>query len=131
MPEGEIDGKEYQAPHCNTSVLHAPGECYYCDHYPGRQAAFVSGGIPFTPNEANGWSGNVAVKAGEEHTHMLSTYVVGENSIPRGKQDLGPCDRAPRGFRCKLRKEHDGPCPAWAKWWKKIELRVRTGTWWP
>lgn len=27
-------------------------------------------GTPFTPNEANGWSGNVAVPATQGHWHM-------------------------------------------------------------
>lgn len=26
------------APHCDMKVLHAPGECEYCDHYPHYQA---------------------------------------------------------------------------------------------
>lgn len=71
------NGKRFQAPHCNASMLHAPGECYYCDHYPKRQQAYIDGGIPFTPNESNGWSGNVAVKPGEYHEHMGAGYIVG------------------------------------------------------
>lgn len=73
----ELGQKNFQAPHCNASMLHAPGECYYCDHYPQRQQAYIDGGIPFTPNESNGWSGNVAVKAGEVHSHMGAIYTVG------------------------------------------------------
>ncbi len=25
------------APHCDQRILHAPGECVYCDHYPDWQ----------------------------------------------------------------------------------------------
>lgn len=72
--EGVIDGQSYEAPHCNTEVLHAPGQCYYCDHYPDRQSARAASGGSFTPPEANGWSGNVAVKSGEIHEHMGARY---------------------------------------------------------
>jgi hypothetical protein len=65
-------------PHCNSEVLHAPGDCYYCDLYPDRQAQRAASGAGFSPLEANGWSGNVAVKAGEFHTHMGATYIVGQ-----------------------------------------------------
>ena len=75
-----FDENEYPYPHCNSEVLHAPGDCFYCDLYPSRQAQRQASNTPFTPMEANGWSGNVAVKAGESHTHMGATYVVG--SVP-------------------------------------------------
>lgn len=48
-------------PHCNSEVLHAPGTCKYCDLYPDRQSMRSASGTPFTPAEANGWGGNVAV----------------------------------------------------------------------
>ncbi len=35
-------------PHCDQSVLHAPGECKYCDSYPEWQALRVVWGIAFT-----------------------------------------------------------------------------------
>lgn len=72
-----IDGQNYEFPHCNPEVLHAPGECYYCDCYPKRQAARSESGPPFTPNEVNGWSGNVAVKPGQIHEHMGARFMVG------------------------------------------------------
>lgn len=64
-------------PHCNQDVIHAPGECYYCDKVPELQRIRQASGTPFTPNESNGWSGNVAVKAGERHQHLGVPYVVG------------------------------------------------------
>lgn len=74
MPDGLINGQQHEFPHCNSEVLHAPGECVYCDAFPKRQADWTADGTPFTPNESNGWSGNVAVKAGEQHTHMGATF---------------------------------------------------------
>ena len=66
---------DYRPPHCNAQVLHAPGECVYCDREPVAQQARIDSGTPFTPNEANGWSGNVAAPAGKPHTHMGTTSV--------------------------------------------------------
>lgn len=35
-------------PHCDTQVLHAPGECLYCDKMPARQALRIVWDIAFT-----------------------------------------------------------------------------------
>lgn len=35
-------------PHCDSRVLHAPGECEYCDKYPEWQRAREMWGIAFT-----------------------------------------------------------------------------------
>lgn len=35
-------------PHCDASVLHAPGECEYCDQHPDWQALRGAWGIAFT-----------------------------------------------------------------------------------
>ena len=51
--------------HCNPEVLHAPGECDFCDEYPDRQAARAASGGGFTPPESNGWHGNVAQRRAE------------------------------------------------------------------
>jgi hypothetical protein len=83
MTEGNIDGKHYEYPHCNSEVLHAPSTCYYCDHYPDRQKVRAASGTPFTPAESNGWSGNVAVKAGQQHTHLGGTFTAGPTTTPR------------------------------------------------
>ncbi len=64
---------EYIAPfpHCDSLVLHAPGECVYCDMYPDAQAKRLVDGVNFTghgedPASAvrpleiiNRWGGNV------------------------------------------------------------------------
>jgi hypothetical protein len=119
-----------QYPHCNTTVIHAPGTCFYCDMHPKMQKGREASGEPFSPAEANGWSGNVAVKAGEIHSHMGATYVVGDDEdddvFPYGK-----CDLPPFGFVCRLPRGHSGPCPAWCRWWYKPVMKLRTGHWWP
>lgn len=67
-------------PHCDSDVLHAPGECVYCDHFADRQRAREEQGVNFTghydagkvscPSELrrpiekiNRWPGNVATTA--------------------------------------------------------------------
>ena len=38
-------------PHCDQRVLHAPGECEYCDRLPDWQALREVWGIAFTGHE--------------------------------------------------------------------------------
>lgn len=71
-------------PHCNSTTIHEPGTCYYCDRFPGLQAARAKSGEPFTSAEANGWSGNVAVREGDLHSHMGAQYVVGGDDLVEG-----------------------------------------------
>lgn len=69
-----------QFPHCDSKVLHAPGECQYCDKHPEWQQLRQVWGVAFTgydyendelPDPAtyargldvvNHWPGNVAKK---------------------------------------------------------------------
>lgn len=41
------------APHCDSTVLHAPGECEYCDDYPDWQEYRQLAHIAFTGQDAN------------------------------------------------------------------------------
>jgi hypothetical protein len=43
-----------QLPHCDQRVLHAPGECDYCDKSPHLQAARIIWEIAFTGHLATG-----------------------------------------------------------------------------
>lgn len=63
-------------PHCDSRILHAPGECQYCDKYPDDQALRIRLRIAFTghsprederacpadvartPDHYNAWPGN-------------------------------------------------------------------------
>lgn len=40
-----------QFPHCDQRILHAPGECQYCDKHPMWQQLRISWGIAFTNYE--------------------------------------------------------------------------------
>lgn len=65
------------APHCDQSILHAPGTCQYCDHYPDwqqyRETALINFSNTNDPHKApcpsvhfrqaetrDRWGGNVA-----------------------------------------------------------------------
>lgn len=37
-----------QLPHCDAAILHAPGECEYCDHSPDWQEYRMMARINFT-----------------------------------------------------------------------------------
>lgn len=37
-----------QFPHCDQRILHAPGECTFCDEHPEWQALRLNWGIAFT-----------------------------------------------------------------------------------
>lgn len=46
-PLADVDATP-RFPHCDSNVLHAPGECVYCDGQPGLQALREELGINFT-----------------------------------------------------------------------------------
>lgn len=87
-----------QFPHCDQRVLHAPGECEYCDEHPDWQALRFAWGIAFTgyepgPDELqcpatvrrplgkiNNWVGNVA-------TSLIPLYDATHDVID--KDDIG------------------------------------------
>lgn len=43
-----------KTPHCDSRILHAPGECEVCDHFPGWQDLRMLWGIAFTGYTAEG-----------------------------------------------------------------------------
>lgn len=47
MPD-PVDPTDLTAPHCDQAVLHAPGECRFCDDVPLWQALRRLWGIAFT-----------------------------------------------------------------------------------
>jgi hypothetical protein len=42
---------EIKYPHCDQRVLHAPGECKYCDQYSDAQNERMAEGINFTGHQ--------------------------------------------------------------------------------
>jgi hypothetical protein len=54
---GDLCGETYEGcsfAHCDSSLLHAPGECKYCDAYPLRQRQRVVTGVNFTGHDDPG-----------------------------------------------------------------------------
>lgn len=47
-PEDHVRSHIGQFPHCDPRVLHAPGECEFCDKHPIWQALRLAWGIAFT-----------------------------------------------------------------------------------
>jgi hypothetical protein len=45
---------EVRFSHCDQDVLHAPGECSYCDTHPEAQRARKEAGINFTGHRKEG-----------------------------------------------------------------------------
>ena len=102
FPEFATD--PFKAPHCDSDVLHAPGECEFCDHYSKRQAQRVADGINFTghrdaskkpcPSEERRplelierWGGNVAAQGGTLKPHSeppetLAWWMYGDRAEP-------------------------------------------------
>lgn len=46
-----VVSEELRPPHCDQAVLHAPGECGYCDALPEWQQLRVLWGVAFTGHE--------------------------------------------------------------------------------
>jgi len=42
-------------PHCDDKVLHAPGECRFCDDFPDLQRERLFQGINFTGHQESGF----------------------------------------------------------------------------
>lgn len=52
-PLPEPERERAYAPHCDPSILHAPGACKYCDHYPDWQQMRVTQRIGFTDQHSD------------------------------------------------------------------------------
>lgn len=61
----EQGGFKMPMAHCDQTILHAPGECQYCDHYPEAQALRQWWRINFTGQHDEG-------KAPCPSTHLRS-----------------------------------------------------------
>lgn len=76
----DVDGSKMPMAHCDQKILHAPGKCQFCDHYPEAQRLRDWWGINFTNEHDPG-------KAPCPSTH----------SRPDEVRDLWPGNR-PEGF---------------------------------
>ena len=50
----DVHSRIHQFPHCDPRILHAPGECEFCDRRSEWQALRVAWGIAFTGWEPEG-----------------------------------------------------------------------------
>lgn len=46
-----MDNQRAFAPHCDQAILHSPGKCEYCDHYPDWQEFRITQRISFSDEE--------------------------------------------------------------------------------
>jgi hypothetical protein len=51
LKDGQVDWATVTAPHCDQTVLHAPGECEFCDACPEWQEYRMIAHIAFTGHE--------------------------------------------------------------------------------
>ncbi len=131
-----------QFPHCDSRVLHAPGECEYCDAHPEWQALRIAWGIAFTgytpdvgetpcPAERmrpldtiEKWGGN---KPWPKDTTGGPTI-----SVPprHGSSTLPFTGGSPTGswFGCEPGETHD-VSGSWLRYWRsKLPVADATGT---
>lgn len=48
---GDCGTSDTPFPHCDSDILHAPGECAVCDLYPSKQKARILEQVAFTGHE--------------------------------------------------------------------------------
>jgi hypothetical protein len=51
MTSPVVIGVTLTPPHCDSAILHAPGECKYCDQHPNWQELRQLWGIAFTGHQ--------------------------------------------------------------------------------
>lgn len=65
------NGNFAEIPHCDQSILHVPGTCEFCDHFPDWQIARIVAGICFTGETPE-----------ERLAEYLTYHNLSENSFP-------------------------------------------------
>lgn len=105
-------------PHCDHLVLHAPGECAYCDEYPNYQRVRRTFQIAFTNQEP---AGNEFTCPAEVRRPRKIVNAWGGN-IPRPPEKVLPItptvparrcgERRKLGWYCMRELGHEGPCAA-------------------
>lgn len=76
-----MDAVLCEYPHCDQHLLHAPGECEYCDKYPFAQERRFVAGINFTGHD---WPGSISCPA--ERLRPLSDINRWPGNTPEGYQ---------------------------------------------
>jgi hypothetical protein len=73
-------------PHCDQRVLHAPGECEYCDRSPEWQQLRVDWGIAFTGHPPVGEQ----ISCPSDFRRGLRQAEVWPGNRPSGYPEVGP-----------------------------------------
>jgi hypothetical protein len=76
------------APHCDQAVLHAPGECQYCDEYPDWQEYRIVAQIAFTGHEPEGQQ----VRCPAEQRRPINTINRWYGNVPHKHEEPNPFD---------------------------------------
>lgn len=71
-------------PHCDSAVLHAPGECVYCDACPAWQDYRVIVGIAFTGHEPT--KGQIYCPSTYERSVEVINLWPGNRPQPKGEE---------------------------------------------
>jgi hypothetical protein len=102
-PQHEIG----QYPHCDQRILHAPGECEFCDHHPESQALRRDWGICFTGYTPDGTELPCPADhaRGEKHTAWA-----GNKASNDGKSAWCGESKTFPGYFCTRPYHEEGPC---------------------
>ena len=85
-----------QFPHCDQKVLHAPGECEYCDAHPEWQELREAWGIAYTGHsyeiiDEKDWEGNptqrILVPCPSELERPLEVINKWHGNVPKKKKN--------------------------------------------
>lgn len=76
-------------PHCDSRVLHAPGECEFCDEYPEWQKAREVWNIAFTghSNDKSKYFDEPLIPCPSEQARPLEVINRWSGNVPRPKGD--------------------------------------------
>lgn len=85
QPDDTVKHYIGQFPHCDQRILHAPGECEYCDNHAEWQALRLAWGVAFTGYEPDESKHELPCPA--DHARGDKHKLWGGN-IARPKQDV-------------------------------------------
>jgi hypothetical protein len=78
---------DLRPPHCDALVLHAPGDCRFCDRHPDWQAYRTAVGIAFTGQEPV--DGQIQCPAETSRPAEVIHAWPGNRPVPPGTQPPG------------------------------------------
>lgn len=97
-----------QFPHCDSNVLHAPGECKYCDMHPQEQIQRAFSGINFT-----GHYDDDKELCPAERVRPIDTIEKWHGNVPMTPEQEAIDDEYWADFERQLRELHPTAPPDW------------------